>query len=144
MLNLNGGASPAPAAEALVVRDVLTDRAGALLDELDTLISELGDALADADAARRVIADAETEMEMIAASLTLATEGRNDEMERKARLALALRADAGYRSLAQTVRHARASLLPAERRATLVRQRIALVRAALALLGHDGGGGHGH
>lgn len=113
-----------------------TDRAGALLDELDTLIGELDSALADTNAARLVISDAEMEMELIAASITLMAGGKN-EAERKARLALALREDAGYQHFAATARAARASLFGAERRAAVLKQRIALVRHALGLLRAD-------
>lgn len=117
-----------------------SDRAGALLDELDTLIADLDGALADAAAARLVITDAETEMELIAASLTLETEGKN-EAERRARLTLALRDEPGYQHFAATARAARSGLFTAERRAAVVRQRIALVRAALALLAAPGAAG---
>ena len=110
-----------------------TDRAGALLDELDSLIAELDSALADANAARLVITDAETEMGMIAASVTLTTNGGN-AAQRKAIIALALRDDPAYQTHAQATRHARAGLLDAERRAAVVKHRIALARAALALL----------
>ena len=115
-----------------------TGRAGALLDELDSLIAELDAALADANAARLVITDAETEIEMITASVTLDTTGPN-ETARKAAITLALRDDPEYQTHAQAARHARAGLLDAERRAAVVRQRIALVRAALALLTNGSG-----
>ena len=108
------------------------DRPGALLDELDTLIADLDAALADANAARLVITDAEMEMELIAASVTLDTTGPNDTA-RKAAITLALRDDPAYQTHAQAARHARAGLLDAERRAVVVKQRITLVRAALAL-----------
>ena len=119
--------------DRLVVRGIEHDRAGALLDELDTLITDLGDALAEQNAARLVAADAETEMEMRAASVSLIIDGRN-EGERKARLTLALGEDAGYQQLAQAARHARAGLHDADRTITIVKARMALVRAALAVL----------
>ena len=122
-----------PDAESLPVRDSTDDRSGALLDELDTLIAELDAALAEQNTARLVVADAEMEMSLREASATLTIDGRN-EAERKARLTLALRSDPAYQQLAQTARHARAGLLDAERRLTVIRQRIALVRAALTLL----------
>lgn len=119
-----------------IVRDTLTDRAGALLDELDSLIADLDAALADANAARLVIADAEMEMELISASATLDTAGPNETV-RKAQAAVWRSQDPAYQTHAQAARHARAGLLDAERRAAIVKQRIALVRAALALLaGH--------
>ena len=121
------------AVDTCTVRDTMADRAGALLDELDTLIAQLDAALTEANTARLVIGDAETEMEMRAASAALLVEARN-EAERKARLTLALGEDAGYQQLATTVRHARASLLTAERTASITKQRMALVKAALALL----------
>ena len=110
-----------------------------LLDKLDAFIDELDAAHADASAARLVVSDAEAEMAIIEASLTLDIEGKN-ETERKARLVLALRDDGGYQELARTARHARATLLDAERRVAVVKQRIGLMRAALALVagGQDG------
>ena len=109
------------------------DRAGALLDELDSLIADLDAALADASTARLVIADAEVEMAVIEASVTLGTTGPN-ETARKAAVTLALRDEPGYQTLAATAREARAGLYTAERRCAVTKQRIALVRAALALL----------
>jgi hypothetical protein len=100
---------------------------------MDGLISELDRALADAAAARIVIADTETEMAVIEASITLTTSGPN-ETARKAAVTLALRDDGGYQSFAAAVREARASLYSAERRQTIAKQRIYLLRAAVALL----------
>ena len=112
------------------------DPTGALLDELDSLIAELDAALGDHNAGRTVVADAELELSIIEASLTLTTEGRN-EAERKARLVLALREDGGYQALAAAAREARATIHQAERRLTVVKERCRLVRAALAAaLGH--------
>ena len=83
------------AVETYTVREALSDQAGALLDELDTLISDLDAALAEQHAARLVIADAELEMALIEASLTLSTNGGNAET-RKATVFLALRACLKY------------------------------------------------
>ncbi len=123
----------------LPVRDTTGDRGAALVDELDDLIAALDEALANQTAARLVIADAELEMSIIEASVTLTVEGRN-ETERKARLTLALAEDAGYRTHAQAARDARLAMWEAERAIAVVKQRIGLVRAALALLadGKDG------
>ena len=119
--------------DTYTVRDVEQDRTAALLDELDSLIAALDAALAEQNGARATIADGELEMQLIAASLTLSTEGRN-ESERRARLTLALHDDPGYQACAATVRHARAALLSAERTITIIKARMALVKAALALL----------
>jgi hypothetical protein len=122
-----------PVAE-LTVRDTsMLDRGAALLSELDDLIITLDSAITDAATARMVILDAESEMEVIAASIALGIAGTN-EAARKAALTLALRGDAGYQVHAQAVRHARASLFTAERRIAVTKARIGLVRAALALL----------
>lgn len=110
----------------------LTDRAGCLLDELDSFIAELDDIMRDQAAARLVIGDAESEQAIIEASLTLTTDGKN-EAARKAALTLALAEDAGYQRLAAVVREARAALFDADRRLSVVKARMALVRAALAL-----------
>lgn len=109
------------------------DHGGALLDELNTLIADLDAVLADQSAARLTIADAEAEMSLIEASLALTTEGKN-ESERKARLTLALRDDAGYQELARVARDSRAALYDADRRLAVIKERCRLVRAALALL----------
>ena len=113
------------------------NRAGALLADLETLITELDGALADQNAARLVVSDAESELAIIEASLTLDIEGRN-EQERRARLTLALREDGGYQQLAQTARSARAAIHNAERRITVIKAHIGRVRAALALLTSEG------
>jgi hypothetical protein len=123
-------------AEVLTVRDPDASYRGAgLLDELDTLITDLDDAMQDAATARTVIADTETELEIIAASYALGITGSN-ETARKAALVLALAVDEAHKVHSQTVRHARASLFTAERRIAIVKQRIGLVRAALALVTH--------
>jgi hypothetical protein len=111
----------------------LTDRAGALLDELDSLISDLDAAIGDQYAARAVLADAELEMSVIEASITLDTTGPN-ETARKAAVTLALRQDPGYAELARTAREARTALHDADRRYQVIKARCGLVRAALALL----------
>ena len=121
------------AVETYIVRDSLSEQAGALLDELDTLISDLDAALAEQHAARLVIADAELEMALIEASATLSTNGSNTET-RKASVLLALKADPAHQTHAQAVRSARAGLFTAERTATITKERLRLVRAALALL----------
>ena len=110
--------------------------AHALLETLDALIGELDSALADAGTARLVVSDAEAEMAIIEASLTLDIEGKN-ETERKARLVLALRDDGGYQELARTARDARTALFQAERRLTVTKARIGLVRTALAVIAGD-------
>jgi hypothetical protein len=99
----------------------------------ETPFTDLDDALADAAAARIVIADTETEMAVIEASITLGTSGPN-ETARKAAVTLALREDAGDQSFATAVREARVSLYSAERRQVVAKQRIYLLRAALALV----------
>ena len=124
------------AVETYTVRDTTTDRAGQLIDELDTLITDLDAALAEQHAARLVIADAELEMALIEASLTLSTNGGNAET-RKASVLLALKADPAYQAHAAAVRSARAGLFTAERKATITKERIRLVRAALALMTGD-------
>ena len=120
------------------IRDTEPDRAGALLDELDSLITELDSAIGDQNTARLVLADAELELSVIEASLTLTTEGKN-EAERKARLVLALRDDGGYQTLASAAREARAAVHDTERRLTVIKERCRLVRAALALAAGAGG-----
>ena len=113
------------------------DRGAALLDELDDLISSLDATLADQRTARLVLADAESEAAIIEASITLTVEGRN-EQERRARLTLALRDDAGYQELTRVAREARASLYDCERRLAVLKARVGLVRAAIALhIGRD-------
>ena len=119
--------------DALVVRDTEDDRAAALLDEFDSLVSELDAAMTEQAEARAVVSEAETEMTVIEAEHALATEGRN-EQERKARLVLALRDDPAYQVHAATARHARGALYTAERRLAVCKARMALVRAALGLL----------
>jgi hypothetical protein len=93
--------------------------------ELDHALTAVG---------RIVIADTKTEMAVIEASITLTTSGPN-ETARKAAVTLALHEDAGYQSFAAAVREARANLYSAERRQTVAKQRISLLRAALALVG---------
>src|SRR5436190_2135752 len=82
------------------------DRAGALLDELDDLITLIDSVMQDQIAARVVLTDAEIEQAIIEAELTLTVEGKN-ETERKARLTLALRDDAAYQTHASAAREAR-------------------------------------
>ena len=133
MTNLNAPRRPAFALDVPTVAGRIHDRGGALLDELDTLISDLDATLADQAAARLAVADAAAEMAIIDASLALSIEGKN-EAERKARLTLALRDDGGYQELCRVAREARAALHDADRRATVIKARMQLVRAALALL----------
>lgn len=104
----------------------------AALIQLDSLITDLDHALAEANTARLVISDAEGEQAIIEASVSLSIEGKN-ETARKALLTLALRDDLGYRELSRTSRDARTALLDAERRIAVLKERIRLVRAALAL-----------
>jgi hypothetical protein len=112
----------------------LHDRGAALLDELDTLITELAAIVAEQGAARAVLADTESELAVIEASLSLSIEGRN-EQERKARLVLALHEDAGFQELTRIVREARASIHQTEGRMLVTKERCRLVRAALELVG---------
>src|SRR5262249_20790052 len=74
------------------VRGELSDSAGALLDERDTLIADLDAAIADQNRARIVVADAELGMSITEANHTLGINGTNAET-RKALLALALARD---------------------------------------------------
>jgi hypothetical protein len=118
----------------LVVRDTRPLDAGmALLSELDDLIATLEAAMQDAATARDVITGSEFEMEIIAASLAL-TCTAPAEWQRRHAITFALSQDAGYQAHAQTVRHARASLYTAERRIAIVKARMQLVHAAIALL----------
>jgi hypothetical protein len=111
----------------------LADGGGALLDELDSLITELNDTLSEQITARIVIADAETEMSVLDASITLGTTGPN-ELARKAAITLTLHNDAGYQELARVARDARAMLFESERQLTVLKHRIGLVKSALALV----------
>ena len=135
-MTTNGRRRPALALDVPTVTGHIHDRSGALLDELDDLIAALDATLADQAAARLAIADAEAEQAIIEASLMLATEGKN-EGERKGRLTLALHADPGYAELARVARGARAVLFDADRRVAVIKARMQLVRAALALLTGD-------
>lgn len=113
-----------------------TDRyagGAALLDEFDTLITRMDDALAEQTTARAVLAGAESEMAVIEASHQLGIEGKN-EAERKARLVLALRDDAAFQTFVAAAREARATLAEVDRVLIVTRYRIQLVRAALVLL----------
>lgn len=120
-------------AAVLTVRDDGSYRGAGLLDELDTLISELDGALRDAATARMVIADTDTELEIIAASYALRVKGTS-AAARQAAVVLALALDDGHKVHLQTIRHARAALFTAERRSAIITARIGLVRAALALI----------
>lgn len=107
-------------------------RVGFLLDELDAMIAHLDAAIGDANAARLVMFDTETEMAVIEASVTLATTGAN-AAARKAAMLLALRDDAAYQTFAAAVRDARVNLFHAERTIAVVKQRIGLMPAAVLL-----------
>ena len=106
------------------------DHAGRLLDELDDLISLIDSVIGDQCAARAVLADAEMEQAIIEAEHTLSVEGKN-ETERKARLTLTLRDDAAYQTHAAAAREARAALHQCDRRLTVAKLRVTLVKAAL-------------
>lgn len=110
------------------------DRAGALLDELDDLIRIIDTTLAEQNAARLVLADAEVESAIIEAEHTLAAPGKN-EAERRARLTLTLRDDSAYQTHAAAARSARSRLHECERSLAVARLRVTLVRAALQQAG---------
>jgi hypothetical protein len=95
-MNING-TRPAP----LPVRDTLTDRTGALLDEYDSAITDLDAATRDAATARLTLYDAEVDMSVIEARAVLAVNGSNAE-QRKAAVTLALHEDGDWQDLSRT------------------------------------------
>src|SRR5581483_1802568 len=116
--------------EAIPTITIDPDRTGALLDELDDLIALIDTVMQEQITARVVLADAELEQAIIEAEHTLNIEGRNDA-ERKARLTLALRDDVAYQTHASAAREARGMLHDCERRLTVARLRVTLIRVAL-------------
>ncbi len=109
---------------------IAADRAGALLNELDDLITLIDGVMQEQPAARAALADAEVEQAIIEAEHALSVEGKN-ETERRARLTLALRDDEVFQTHCAAARSARAALHDCERRLTIAKLRVTLVRAAL-------------
>ena len=89
-------------------------------------------ALADAASARRELADAEREADLLEARALLSITGANAET-RKAALAVALSESITYQDITAEVRALRERLTDAERRAEIARQRVRLHRAAVAV-----------
>ena len=100
------------------------------LDTWDDAIGALDVALTDAAAARRDLADAQSEMDCLEAAVMLRIEGGNAE-QRKARITLALAELPAYQGVAAEARNARVRLADAGQRATIAKERCRLVRAAL-------------
>lgn len=117
---------------ALPVRDD-GDPAGRLLDEFDTLVGLIEAAMHDMEAARATVAETDVQMEVLHASATLAAPGGNEAV-RRAAVVLQLRDDPEYQTHAQTNRAARAELHASERRLTVAKLRLSLVKAALMVL----------
>jgi hypothetical protein len=127
------GTLPIIHAAPLEVRDTRPLDLGVhLLNELDDLITALGSAMAEQQAARTVIIDSEQEQAIIRASLALTLSAPPDA-PRKAALTLACAADPGYQELSRVIREARAGVFTADRRIAVVQARIELVKGAIAL-----------
>ena len=108
------------------------------IDSWDDTITAPDAALADAAAARRDLADAEREADLLEARALLSITGSNESM-RKAALAIALSESIPYQDITAEVRALRERLADAERRATILRERCRLHRAAVAVaVGTDG------
>ena len=113
--------------------------AQAELDSWDDTIAALEAALADAAAARRDLADAEREADLLEARALLSINGSNESM-RKAALTVALSESITYQDITAEARAARDRLADAERRAAILRERCRLHRAAVAVAaGRDPG-----
>ena len=89
--------------------------AQAELDDWDSAIAALDAALADAAAARRDLADADREADLLEARALLSITGSNESM-RKAALAVALIESITYQDITAEVRALRERLTDAERR----------------------------
>ena len=102
------------------------------LDQWDDAIAQLDIAIVDAARARDRLADTAEAMAVAEAQISLTIEGKN-EVERKARLVLALDASEGYRALVEQRSGDRLALADAERRIEVTRQRCRLLREAVRL-----------
>ncbi len=106
--------------------------AQAELDDWGSAIAALDAALTDAASARRDLADAEREADLLEARALLSITGSNESM-RKAALAVALSESIPYQDITAEVRGLRERLADAERRAAILRERCRLHRAAVAV-----------
>ena len=106
-----------------------------VLEEWQKTIDRLDGALRLAAAARQAIALNEDHKSLAEAELTLKVEGKN-ELERKARLRLALLDDDVWPKADVALQEAREQLADAERRIAVSKERCRLLRAAAAL--HSG------
>ena len=106
-----------------------------VLEEWQETIDRLDDALRLAAAARQAIALNEDHKALAEAELTLKVEGKN-ELERTARLRLALLDDDVWPKADVALQEAREQLADAERRIQISRERCRLLHAAVAL--HSG------
>lgn len=104
------------------------------LRRLDGLIDQLADTLAEQDAARMVLVDAEQELAIREASAALNVLGGNTE-SRKAAVTFILRDDPAYQQLRTAAREARVTVHRCDGRYRVLREQIELIHAALALLG---------
>ena len=121
-----------PPVRALCPPPLPREVALAELDAWDTALADLDQALRDAATARRDLAAATTQAEVLEASALLTVEGKN-EAERKARLVLALRESAAYQLATADAQEARERLADAERRIVTRKERCRLLRAAVLL-----------
>ncbi len=113
--------------------------AQAELDDWDSAITALDAALTHAASARRDLADAEREADLLEARALLTITGSNESM-RKAALTVALSESIPYQDITAEMRALREGLADAERRAEIARQRARLHRAAVAVaLGREPG-----
>ena len=112
--------------------------AQAELDDWDSAITALDAALADAASARRELADAEREADLLEARALLSISGANAET-RKAALAVQLAESPAYQCLLSEARAARERLADAERCVVILKERCRLHRSAVAVaLGSNG------
>jgi hypothetical protein len=103
------------------------------LDEFDDLVKLIESAMLDQEAARVVVMDTDSEMELMHASATLSVEGSNEAV-RRAAVVVQLRNSAEYQTYQRANREARAALHTAERRLAVSKLRLTLVKSALMLM----------
>ena len=102
------------------------------MDDWDSTITALDAALADAASARRDLADAERETDLLEARALLSITGANADT-RKAALAIQLAESPAYQCLVSEGRAARERLTDAERRVIILKERCRLHRSAVAM-----------
>ena len=107
-----------------------------LLDELDSVITSLGQALGECNTARRDLTVAEEALAVLEAEIILSVSGANAET-RRAAVTIQMAQSPEYQLAQSQAREAQDRVREADREVTVLKEKARLIHAALRLFVHD-------